>query len=906
MMPTQIRKYYLFLLLGLLFSQFSRAQLSINEGETDHVIDFDIPLAGVVIGPYRGIGFSENPSANELNSNAWATTGMSEGDTDFGFDYTGGDFGRGLSEGNVDVGGFYGFLVAPDNVIWGFQQTPIDFTPGSITLRMVNNTGEYIEDMDLNYKIWENNNGDYSSNYNLSFSKDDISYVSLSDLDHRTPIRRDNPLDPSDFLWNTIPKDTVIEDLVLAPGDYFYLRWSSDSVDAYTGLLSNEQFDEVGFDEISVNVTTTTNPAPVFDSIVFYAYPTSSDVTLVTAYVTDPNNAIATNGVVLKYGTSSGSYSNTVNMTLISGNEYAATIPAQADGTKIYFTIDATDEANATRSLREESFDVRNAVTATLPYYQPFDTDLGDCYPFSVLGETKFWTHNTYSDEFSTYNTARMSGHNSREREEDWLILPGFDFSGTGNHAMFFQTYFNFGNDKFNTFDLLYSEDYPGTGDPSNYNWTALDFTKPINKQVWIYSDIVDLSALSSSNAYIAFRYINENNNYREWLVDDIIVVEDFQESVEPPNYPTNFTATAVNGSTIDISWSDVIADSAITQGYTILANTTGVFTYPVDGTPVDDDLDLEDGVAVRNIFYGFESTSITGALPNTTYYFIIFPYSNSGDLINYKIDGLPPEDTTKTPAGSSAVFGDVIFSEFMAAPGPVEDSDGEWIEVYNTTSNAIDINGWSINSTSSGGPEKYVIRNGGPLLIPAKSFFMFGLNEDTDRNGGVPIDYEYKNIFMSNTFDTVSIVSDANVEISLIEWGAAGAGWDIIEGASLTYVGLPAEDNNSGSNWFASLFRENGYLNNNFSDLGSPGTNGLFQNLIETTTWTGTGFWSEGNLVGNTNWSNGAPGRYVDVLVEGNVTIDLPTILPALCAKLTVTQPLGLVLPPNSALTIE
>ena len=901
-MPTLTKKYLFLLALGFWIAQGTYAQLSIASGNSAYIIDFDVPTGGVLIGPYQGGGLVASPVVNNLNSNAWATTGMSDGDTDFGNDYTVGDFARGISEGNVLLGGFYSFLVGTDNSVWGFQQTSEDFSPGTITLKMVNNTGEYIEDLSVIYKIWQNNNGDFSSSFDPAYSKDNVNFIPLDRLDHITPERRDDQLSSSTSNWTTFLKDTTLRELVIAPGDYFYFRWSSDSVSAYQGYGANDRYDEIGFDEITVNALTTNNPAPLIDSTEYYRYPTSSDATTITAHVIDPNNAIAADGIVIKYGTSPGSYPNTVIMNLVSGNNYSGAIPALPDGTEVYFIIEATDEANASRSIEEQSFTVRNAATASLPYYEPFNADLGDCYVFSVRGDTKEWLHGQQAGR----SYAWMSGYDSREVEEDWMILPGFDFSAGTNHAMYFQSYFNYGNDQKNDFDLMYSTDYPGTGDPSGSSWTSIDFKKPIDKVLWYFSDIVDLSVLDGeSMVYLAFRYYNNFQPYREWRVDDLIVVRDFAANPEPPNHPTDFTANAINGSTIEVSWSDVVADSAITVGYTVIASTSSTNSDPIDGTPVPEDTDLEDGYAVRNIFYGFEEVSFLSALPNTTYYLKIFPYSNSGALIDYKTDDNPPTATTTTPAGSSAVAGDILFAEFMADPTSVGDDVGEWIEIFNTTDADININGWLIQSSGSDGGEKHVIKNGGPLIVPANDFFVLGLEDDTILNGGVPVDYAYSSIFMGNTFDTVAIYSDANVLINIIEWGGDGV-WDILPGQSLMYVGLPGEDNNAGSNWFATLLRENGFLNITNTELGSPRTNGLYQNLVESTTWTGIGYWSEGNTVGKNNWSDGAPGRNVDVIVNGNVVVDMTTLFPAVCKKLTVNQTQGLIIPPNRALTTK
>jgi len=86
-----------------------------------------------------------------------------------------------------------------------------------------------------------------------------------------------------------------------------------------------------------------------------------------------------------------------------------------------------------------------------------------------------------------------------------------------------------------------------------------------------------------------------------------------------------------------------------VPTGYLVMANTTGTFTDPVDGTPQSDDTDMTDNVGVVNVNQGVGTYVWTGLTPNTTYYFKIYPYTNSGSLIDYKINGVVPTDSKTT-----------------------------------------------------------------------------------------------------------------------------------------------------------------------------------------------------------------------------------------------------------------
>jgi hypothetical protein len=897
-----MKKQYLLLILLFILGFQTQAQLQIATAGTNYLITFDGNSVGVNNGAFQGTGFSPSPVVGQLNSNAWETTGMSEGSSAFGATKTSGVFAKGVSEGEVVDGGFYAFDVedSPNNTnyAFGFQPTQDDFTPGTITLKIQNTTGQYIDAINLAFKIWCFNDYDYSTKLSFAYSYDNITFIDVPVLDYKSPASF--VLDPfkGGTKWESSLIGTVINNLALATNGFLYLRWTSDDLNA----LTTEPRDEIALDDINVIVSTTTNPAPLIENVVYTKYPTTSDAITVTANVSDVNGTVSS--VKLKYGTSTGLYTETPVMTNTSGNQYSYTIPANTfvNNSSVFFAIEASDNASAIGVSNEYSVAVRNAVTTTLPYTEPFESSLGDCYPFSVTGSKKSW----YWFKEKKDKVAEASGYNSGEAEEDWLILPGLDLSAVLTEVMDFKTWYNYGLDDVGTFDLVYSTDYPGTGSPNGYTWISLPFQKPTGKNEWYYSELVELPAFIGGRVYLAFKYTNPNYEYRTWRVDDIHISSSTVIYPQPDNYPINFTATAVSASEIITTWTDALGPD-VPFGYHIKVNTTGVFTPPGDGTSVPPDPDLSDGEGSVNIFHGgFEEVSWTGLLPNTTYYFIIYSYSNSGSLIDFKTDGSPPTANAITNAGSSAQLGDVIITEFMASPGSVYDSYGEWFEIFNTTAFDINLNGWLIESFDGANNIQHTISDP-TLIIKAKSFLVLGINADVLTNGGVPVDYTFTDIFLNNTSDYISITSDSRILINRIDWDSS-LGWNIRTGQSLIFAGNPLiiDDNKNVLNWIPSLVREKGYNNTTQSDLGSPRTNGLFQNLIDSTTWTGTGNWSEGNKPGQTNWSNGSPGSNVQVTIQGTTTIDLPNVFPAKCGILIVDPTGTVILPAKKALTTK
>ncbi|MGC9362142.1 MAG: lamin tail domain-containing protein, partial [Candidatus Syntrophosphaera sp.] len=246
----------------------------------------------------------------------------------------------------------------------------------------------------------------------------------------------------------------------------------------------------------------------------------STTTVSVSADVTDSDGTVAL--VQLKWGTQTGVYPNTINMSLGTGDTYTtdSNIPAQIDETTVYYVVFAMDDDSDTTTSGEQSYTVRDPVYTTLPYGETFDADLGDCYVYSVSGDSKQWI-------WSTYQCAYMNGYNSGDTEEDWLILPGINFNNYSDVTMSFDTWYNYGTDDVNNYlKLMYSTDYAGYGDPTPATWAELPFTHPTAAQTWTSSGIIDLSGISGTSVWIGYKYRYEAGNYRSWEVDNVSILE--------------------------------------------------------------------------------------------------------------------------------------------------------------------------------------------------------------------------------------------------------------------------------------------------------------------------------------------------------------------------------------------
>ncbi|PKP40116.1 MAG: hypothetical protein CVT96_10400, partial [Bacteroidetes bacterium HGW-Bacteroidetes-13] len=192
----------------------------IDTTNTQYTIDFDTTVNGVNEGQYAGTGFTPTPAEGQLNSNAFATTGMSEGFSDFGDTKITGDFARGNSLGGVTTGGFYSFEVTTGNHAFGFQSTAADFITGSMTLRLQNQTGNPIETLRLSYTIYVRNDQERSSIINFSYSADNTNFTQQPLLETSSPLTADGT--PQ---WVAHTYTVLVGLETIADGDFYYLRW---------------------------------------------------------------------------------------------------------------------------------------------------------------------------------------------------------------------------------------------------------------------------------------------------------------------------------------------------------------------------------------------------------------------------------------------------------------------------------------------------------------------------------------------------------------------------------------------------------------------------------------------------------------------------------------------------------
>ncbi len=478
------------------------------------------------------------------------------------------------------------------------------------------------------------------------------------------------------------------------------------------------------FPTYTITVTTGGgNQAPAISNIVLNpaADYVSTTTVEVSADITDSDGTVDT--TLVKWGTSTGTYPNTINMSLDSGDTYItdSDIPAQSDGTTVYFVVYAVDDADDSTTSSEQSYTVRNPSTTTLPYSETFDADLGDCYAYNVAG-TNPWFFGTTS--------ASCNGFGGQNPEEQWLVLPGINMDNYSNERMSFNNYVKYGTiDTNNYLKLYYSTNYYGIGAPSGASWTEITFTQPTtgtvgSTELSAFSGILDLSGISGTSVYFAFKYYSTNSPSL-WRVDDISIYLASPVILVDPSTLTGFTYEYGSGpsteQTFTISGADLSQNISIaaSTNYEISLTSGSGYTTPlvltqVGGVVATDTVyvRLKSGLAIGD----YNSEVITATSSGATNKTVTCSGSVSTPPPPDPPDATAPSgiDTDSFYANWDAVSGatsyrldvytsggyasDLFFSEYIEGS-----SNNKVLEIFNGTGATVDLGNYTVYLYANG-----------------------------------------------------------------------------------------------------------------------------------------------------------------------------------------------------------
>lgn len=139
--------------------------------------------------------------------------------------------------------------------------------------------------------------------------------------------------------------------------------------------------------------------------------------------------------------------------------------------------------------------------------------------------------------------------------------------------------------------------------------------------------------------------------------------------------------------------------------------------------------------------------------------------------------------------AARAPTAGELVIHEVMVNPFG-EGDEGEWIELYNPTQAALDLNGCLL--TDDGSNRHTFSTNdlgegmgaGSTLLVPPLGYVVLGRSGDRDDAGGFLPDIVYSNFQLGNSRDAIELVCDG-AEIDRVAWDSGT--WPVRPDASMS-----------------------------------------------------------------------------------------------------------------------
>lgn len=238
--------------------------LQVKLVDTSYKIDFDNTVDGVNLDTFQGAGLAKIAESGQLDSDSWAFSGFSGGIINFGGEsLEDSSYENGTSDGDEVDTGIYAFNVGTavdENYTLGIQPggtgTSADFNPGSITLKIQNQTGSTMTSVNVGYKVYVYNDQAASSRIRFSYGSSATgTYTDQIIADVVSPAAAD--LAPG---WKAYYRVVTIPTGNIASNAYYYIRWTGSLVSG-TGAQ-----DEFAIDDIEVIANPTTNTV-AFDGI---------------------------------------------------------------------------------------------------------------------------------------------------------------------------------------------------------------------------------------------------------------------------------------------------------------------------------------------------------------------------------------------------------------------------------------------------------------------------------------------------------------------------------------------------------------------------------------------------------------------------------------------------------------
>ena len=485
---------------------------------------------------------------------------------------------------------------------------------------------------------------------------------------------------------------------------------------------------------------TLNNPPAISNIITSPLSPKPEDLVNVSASITDSDGMIT--NAILRWSLVPGSLTNTINLSNTSGNNYStvSAIPAQADGTTVYYKLEATDDSSDVTITNEHYYTVSNAASDIIILNENFTTCPPSGWITYSVASNKDWTCGDGYESINAYSGDVASN--------DWLISPAIDLNMYENEILTFKSwtkYTDTGNHP--AVKLKYSTNYSGAGNPTSATWTEISVTLPAeNSIVWTNSGNIDLSAIAESQVYIAFQYTSTGigaSSSTQWQIDSVLIVGDENLTNQNPVISNVISNPANPDENQSVSVSATISDS--------------------DGT-----------ISSAKILWGLVSNTYPNEITmteNTGTYSGIIPGQVGGAVVYFKISATDNEDSNtlssqysysvNTIENENPVISGLIFSpeiptssETVSVSANITDTDGTISSAKIKWGTSAGVYGNTISMSAS------VNTYSGIIPAQANTTHIYFIVEANDNSGGSASSSE-KNYIVTNPVNQAPEISD-------------------------------------------------------------------------------------------------------------------------------------------------
>jgi hypothetical protein len=197
------------------------------------------------------------------------------------------------------------------------------------------------------------------------------------------------------------------------------------------------------------------------------------------------------------------------------------------------------------------------------------------------------------------------------------------------------------------------------------------------------------------------------------------------------------------------------------------------------------------------------------------------------GDAVtDQNVVGAPLNLAITAPPPIPVEPGDVIFTEVMFNPLALNDSDGEWLEVLNTTDHDIDMEGWILSSSND--DDHVLFNSGNGIMVQSGGYLVLVRTVNALGEMQVPMHPFAPGMNIGNGTDMIALKS-GEVDVDAVTWDEGNTFPNPAEGTAIQLSNdqsvMNLTDNDSGVNWCPATVA---YIT---GDFGTPGTaNGVCQ----------------------------------------------------------------------------